>query len=345
MLCVPSGFEAFPLVMVEAMARGVPVMAAVSGAIPEMLDDGRAGVDRRPAHPRGVDRRVRGGAPRPRQDRRARRRRTGPGAGELHVDGDGRPVPAGVRRGPGREVLRREHNCGVPHFGSARSSYRRSARTSAAEKRARSSPSTSSASAAASAGSPTAAAPSVALRVEVRAELRPHQLHLAMKMSAPTGPRRGTSVRRPMSVAVSPSASARMPAQVARPAVGHELRALLQRVGGLVLAQELRAGQRLVDVVARRVTHLRRRCPGRSRRARGTPASRAPPARGSRAARRAPAGGRAARACRPGGCRPRPRRSGPRSRGGAATFSAWVMPGAYPLRAAARRADAGESAA
>ena len=43
-LCVPSGFEAFPLVMVEAMARGVPVMAAVSGAIPEMLDDGRAGV-------------------------------------------------------------------------------------------------------------------------------------------------------------------------------------------------------------------------------------------------------------------------------------------------------------
>ncbi len=43
-LCVPSGFEAFPMVMVEAMARGVPVMAAVSGAIPEMLDDGRAGV-------------------------------------------------------------------------------------------------------------------------------------------------------------------------------------------------------------------------------------------------------------------------------------------------------------
>ncbi len=43
-LCVPSGFEAFPMVMVEAMTRGVPVMAAVSGAIPEMLDDGRAGV-------------------------------------------------------------------------------------------------------------------------------------------------------------------------------------------------------------------------------------------------------------------------------------------------------------
>jgi glycosyltransferase involved in cell wall biosynthesis/GT2 family glycosyltransferase len=43
-LCVPSGFEAFPLVMVEAMVRGLPVMASLSGAIPEMLDDGRAGV-------------------------------------------------------------------------------------------------------------------------------------------------------------------------------------------------------------------------------------------------------------------------------------------------------------
>lgn len=43
-LCVPSGFEAFPLVMVEAMMRGVPVIASVSGAVPEMLDHGHAGV-------------------------------------------------------------------------------------------------------------------------------------------------------------------------------------------------------------------------------------------------------------------------------------------------------------
>lgn len=43
-LCVPSRAEAFPLVIVEAMIRGVPVMASAVGAVPEMLDDGRAGV-------------------------------------------------------------------------------------------------------------------------------------------------------------------------------------------------------------------------------------------------------------------------------------------------------------
>lgn len=43
-LCVPSGFEAFPLVMVEAMTRAVPVMASASGSVGEMLDEGRAGV-------------------------------------------------------------------------------------------------------------------------------------------------------------------------------------------------------------------------------------------------------------------------------------------------------------
>jgi glycosyltransferase involved in cell wall biosynthesis len=43
-LCLPSGFEAFPMAIVEAMARGLPVMASASGSVPDMLDHGRAGV-------------------------------------------------------------------------------------------------------------------------------------------------------------------------------------------------------------------------------------------------------------------------------------------------------------
>ncbi|NMO92806.1 glycosyltransferase [Actinomycetospora sp. TBRC 11914] len=43
-LCLPSGFEAFPLAIVEAMLRGMPVMASASGSVAEMLDHGRAGV-------------------------------------------------------------------------------------------------------------------------------------------------------------------------------------------------------------------------------------------------------------------------------------------------------------
>jgi glycosyltransferase involved in cell wall biosynthesis len=43
-LCVPSGFEAFPLAIVEALIRGMPVMASASGSVAEMLDHGRAGV-------------------------------------------------------------------------------------------------------------------------------------------------------------------------------------------------------------------------------------------------------------------------------------------------------------
>lgn len=43
LLCVPSRSEAFPVVILEAMSRGVPVAASAICAVPEMLDFGRAG--------------------------------------------------------------------------------------------------------------------------------------------------------------------------------------------------------------------------------------------------------------------------------------------------------------
>ncbi|MGX9296188.1 glycosyltransferase [Tsukamurella paurometabola] len=43
LLCVPSRDEAFPMVILEAMARGIPVAASAVGAIPAMLNDGAAG--------------------------------------------------------------------------------------------------------------------------------------------------------------------------------------------------------------------------------------------------------------------------------------------------------------
>jgi glycosyltransferase involved in cell wall biosynthesis/GT2 family glycosyltransferase len=43
LLCVPSRSEAFPLVILEAMARAVPVAASAVCAVPEMLGDGSAG--------------------------------------------------------------------------------------------------------------------------------------------------------------------------------------------------------------------------------------------------------------------------------------------------------------
>lgn len=43
LLCVPSRSEAFPLVILEAMSRAIPVAASAICAVPEMLDFGEAG--------------------------------------------------------------------------------------------------------------------------------------------------------------------------------------------------------------------------------------------------------------------------------------------------------------
>ncbi|GAC67484.1 glycosyltransferase [Gordonia soli] len=42
-VCVPSRSEAFPMVIVEAMGRGLPVVATAVCSVPDMLDEGRAG--------------------------------------------------------------------------------------------------------------------------------------------------------------------------------------------------------------------------------------------------------------------------------------------------------------
>ncbi|OBB22193.1 glycosyl transferase family 1 [Mycolicibacterium peregrinum] len=44
LLCVPSRAEAFPLVILEAMARRIPVAASAVCSVPDMLDGGEAGI-------------------------------------------------------------------------------------------------------------------------------------------------------------------------------------------------------------------------------------------------------------------------------------------------------------
>jgi glycosyltransferase involved in cell wall biosynthesis/GT2 family glycosyltransferase len=44
LVCLPSRSEAFPLTILEAMARRLPVIASATCAVPDMLDHGRAGV-------------------------------------------------------------------------------------------------------------------------------------------------------------------------------------------------------------------------------------------------------------------------------------------------------------
>jgi glycosyltransferase involved in cell wall biosynthesis len=43
-VCLPSRSEAFPLTILEAMARRLPVVASATCAVPDMLDRGRAGI-------------------------------------------------------------------------------------------------------------------------------------------------------------------------------------------------------------------------------------------------------------------------------------------------------------
>lgn len=58
--CLPSHWEGFPLTVLEAMAARTAVVATRVGAIPRMLDEGRAGVLVEPGDPDGLARAIAG---------------------------------------------------------------------------------------------------------------------------------------------------------------------------------------------------------------------------------------------------------------------------------------------
>ena len=51
LLCLPSRWEGFGLVLLEAMLRNVPIAGSTAGAIPEILDQGRCGLLFDPSRP------------------------------------------------------------------------------------------------------------------------------------------------------------------------------------------------------------------------------------------------------------------------------------------------------
>ncbi|MDO8559769.1 MAG: glycosyltransferase family 4 protein [bacterium] len=51
LLCLPSRWEGFGLVLLEAMVRNVPIAGSTAGAIPEILDHGRCGLLFDPSQP------------------------------------------------------------------------------------------------------------------------------------------------------------------------------------------------------------------------------------------------------------------------------------------------------